>query len=1215
MDVAPPNPPPIVQAAQQPAIDILKRIDATRHGIDALFDELPSLAEPSVSDAQALQASLASAWSQPDGAGTRTQRLGALLTATMRDFAALRLLDGTLSDSAARVARRACQAAEGTALPQVHLHELILGDAPYAGALAVTDEDEPGTVLLFTPHGGWVPYDSMEHLLTAVRRQELEDAEAFAARGIATDDLADAQAEGFVGVRALDGRADEALAARMVATQARQVALAIDDFVLSHGVDHASVDLADQIRRALRGAFLIDIEAISQQRAAALVEATVMERLAGVPTEVRDAWIDARDAYTAALDASTRVQLAAGLAPPLPLEAFAVRELGSRLRSLGIEADPRDILVDITDSPMPSQPPELIQHMLGQASQRTVALVELAKENISASLPQILHARQLDGTSLAGQLGSGALKGMIRDLDLATRYRAHLTEALRDGAGALARSLAMALDRAWLRFEAQEARLSYYLPDATTALIPDHAERGFRWIEAALDAPVASSRRKIDGHEVTVSQLTYKGTPLADVLIIGVGAPLSVPRIIMYTPGAPDGRSVREFEDRQAAARAFLYHPTFREYLLDRLPSEVSRTLPNGATREFAGDHRAHWVLGAARDAAYTLTEEPFDEAPVSGDFLAARYDTMVGLAIRNAGFTVRSAADADADADADGTRAWISAAGTPLAGSFVASALADIPSNLARAAQASWRMYDQIKAGDMGEAFVAIADAYVNALNIVMPPFVGGRQIAQGIVRSGAGSPRLVTAAARSAVSPARFESRYAVRSIASPGNAGADGIYRLREGRFIRNNGTFYAVHYHADYGTWRLARPGGGHPHPDFTGPAITYVDGHWQFNQEVGLRGGMRRIRERFRQLLRREGEPEQAPLPPAAPVVAEAAQPAGPRWDIALPESIAHLRDEITVALTDNPSAWLAYRADGNHLRFGVPSRSGFILDPHLHPELATLSSHQRRVFLRDLEARLPQLAERNEALLARGWARDGGYRIPSPPGSPGTRPRSPGAGQSTDISSSLDDAAPAPAAGPSLTARQNAAWEEALATAREAPRHDPVDLDAVPRDTTIALAPNEPVPFAEWPDRLWVFSERPREVVTQWNGSRAVVLMGYPAGDVAMPRLRSMPVSPLPPETPRSRLAGVLGTSQVPPTGRRDPLGSWMEIDFRGLVESGEPGRALGFALRRRPLPQGEYQYSFETANTVRIPEAYLRQGHRGGTGTGVIHPVRRSPR
>jgi len=195
-----------------------------------------------------------------------------------------------------------------------------------------------------------------------------------------------------------------------------------------------------------------------------------------------------------------------------------------------------------------------------------------------------------------------------------------------------------------------------------------------------------------------------------------------------------------------------------------------------------------------------------------------------------------------------------------------------------------------------------------------------------------------------------------------------------------------------------------------------------------------------------------------------------------------------------------------------------------------------------------------------------------------------------------------------------LTARQNTAWEEALASARLAPRLDPVDVDAVPRDLTIALTPNESVPFAEWPDRLWVFSARHHPLATQWNGNRAIVLLGYPSGDIAMPRLRTVPVSVLPPEVPRGRLADALGVSRVPPVGERDPLGRWLEIDFRGLVQSGEAGRELGFGLRRRPLPNGDYQYSFETLTTVRLPQEYIRQGRRDGAGTGIIHPARRPP-
>ncbi|MGA7440339.1 MAG: hypothetical protein WBW32_19635, partial [Luteibacter sp.] len=969
MDVTPPSPTAVVQAEQAPAVDALRRLATTRRELATLLAQAPTPDVSHIGNASALLHGLDAFWRDGSGEGTRSALLARYIARAMRDEASLRAADGTLDARAARLVARGVSIDEP--MPAgVQARELVFGDRAYAGALILIDATTPDLALLFTAQGGWEAYDSLDHLLQAARTDRLETLDALEAPGMGSDELGAAKATGTVGSRVISGAAPIVLAERMIETQARRLALAADDFMLDRDRADATEGFTDPLRRILRPEALLDIQGMLQWRAARLVEATTAERLDGLPRHVRDAWLEARDAYDETLQAATELRVDLALPTPLPLRAFASQAIDTRLAALGVTLPASAITVEVSRLPDPTQPLELVGQLLGSDEVRRVPLVDLAYENIGHLAWNALRAVDGEGTSLAGRLGQAVVRKLVRDLDLPGTYRAHVEGRMRQGRGELARSITLALQRDRMRLDAMNARLAYYQPGGEPSFLDDRDERGFRLVEAALDQLTPADRRTVDGHPVAVRQLSYKHAPLADILLFTVGNAASAPRVVAYTPHAPDGVAFREFEDRADMARRFLYHPAFREYLLDRMPAEFSRLPPNGHPREFATDRRAHWVLGAARDAAYTVTDEPFDERVVEGDFLAASYDAGVDLVIRDSRYFARDTTDADRDA----LFALPVFQGRFDAGAyFMASSLVEIPTSVVRAVQASWRLYDHAKAGDMGQAFVAFAEGYASALNVVTPPFIGGRSLARAWVRSRTAAAGIVDSGVNGAGPPAMFETRYIARRPRRAGAPDHEGIYHADERSYILHEREFYAVHRDRENGTWRLARPDGIRSHPDITGPAIERVNGQWQFNHDVGLRGGMRRIRERFRRILRlQEDAPAAAaanepPPPPREPLEAR------PRPH--LPESLEHLRTQILTDAHANPSAQFVYRADGSSAYFDVRTRSAFILDPNLAPDVAALTPHQRRVFLHEMETRFPQVAERGEVLNARGWAR------------------------------------------------------------------------------------------------------------------------------------------------------------------------------------------------------------------------------------------------
>jgi len=1187
----------IVQAENQDAIDALKRLIGAREGLARIYDEQPVLSQADAAGARQLLDDLAGFWATPGSAGGETRRtlLGNYLATVMREAATLRRLDGTLREDAASLAMRITTATDARLPAGIHVRELVLGDVSHAGSLIVLDDGSPDVALLFTARGGWEAFDSLGRLLETTRRRLLDMVDAADGVGMDADAFAEAKARNTVGSREIHGLIFDTLARRMIDVQRERIAIAADDHAVDDGIPHAAMDLRDRIGDELSPAAMLDVDAIDRLREARLLEASAAIRLAHVPVRVRESWYRARDIYNETLATAALVRMGTGLQPPSSLHAYASGEIAARLASLGIDESPETITIEIGRVGTLPKALAWIDPLPGSSETRRIPLVEFATQNIGRFSIATLHAVDEQGQSIGRQLSADTLRNMVGELDLANRYQAHLEQRLREGpVGTLVRKLALNVHAAHMRMEAAEARLSYFLPDQPRSFIDDREERGFRWVEAALDAP--NARRHVDGHQIVASQMTYQQVALHGIILFASGAPASASRIVMYTPDAPDGLSFREFESRQEAARKFFYHPAFREYLLDHLPAEFATASPNGQVRRFAGDRLAHWVLGASKSAAYTQTAEPFGERAVSGDFLAADYDATVEKLRRNTRFLARSTADANSDSLLSLLQASLSNKPAELFSMIVT----EVPSSLARVMQASWRFYDHVKAGDTGEAMVAFTEGYVNALNLVVPPFIGSRHIAGAIVRSRSAAGGVASTSVRMTPARVRFEDRYVAHNLKKAGKPDDEAVFRFRGESFVEQDGRFYFVRYDNDYRHWRLA-PARGPTDARFTGPMIQRQDGRWTYAHGAGLCGGMRRFCERMNRVVVGDAPPAVAPPAVAAPAPAGVPRPIG---DAAL---LAPYRAEIEAVLRDNPSASAFLRTDGTHLKFVVTRRSGLILDPHIHPDLAELSAHQRRVFLHELDIRFPLAADRAEVLNVAAWSQPNGRRLPSPPGSPGRRNDI----QSPDISSTTGDASPAM---PAMTPSQQVRWDEALATARNTPRsaqRSPVGQIAEPAVDTLPVP--EIIPPEQWPERLWSFSERRFESEFWPGAGRQGVTLETPTtwlGDVAGTRTYTYTLSALPPETPIQRLSEVLGTSPVHQAGQRDPLGHALQIDtarIRDMRAWGNTPREhrgeLDFDMYRSVLPSGEYQYFLRSTVPLRVPSRFIVDtGRRGAT-------------
>ena len=766
-----------------------------------------------------------------DGVSRRSVVATRFATAA-RDLAILARQDGHLDETELAL----IQSLTGISVPpNVIVREPLFDNVPYAGVILIQDALVPDRTLMFSPEGGW---ESFPRLIDA--HAELEGRARIAlARspdlpGIARQDLTTIGLEAFVASREIAGDVFGKLIDRLIDVQKDKLRQAWFEYSLDDGSEARGTVFLDTAVDALRLENIVDVQTALGKRHAALMETFNAERLARVPVEVAQAWTEAEHAYRTLMQSVVSRETTVGLHAPMDLPAYASSAIGEQLHTLGVSQDPADIEIRIDRGADVAARVESLQALFDGPAPAKIRLVDLAYQNIAAFDRVRLSGYTNDGQAIA-TLSDTAIRDLVRTVDLAARYRGYVDETFRSGTDAAMRGEhASMLQRAHMRHLLAEARLSYYLADAPRSFRDDRAERAYHWVEAVLDAPAANDRARVEGHEIVVRQMTYLGTPMRDVLAIGVKDPASVPSVVLYTPDAPDGITFREFEDRTDAGKRFFYHPSFREYLLDRLPADNARVLPNGTAREFAGDHLANWVLGSGSSSGYTKTEAPFEEKEIRDSFLTATYDLDVRHGLRNIRTFTRSADEAN--------WGWLVA---QLRGvtvdSIVGKAIKGVVTAPAQAAQAAWRLYDNVKAGDHAEAFVDFADFYNASLAVASPTYAASSgTIAHAI--TGArfrAAGRLVEA--RPAVQPTVvFEPRFMARDVRKTGRADRNGIFTIEGKRFIEHDGMLYRVVRDNDYATWRLSRPEGNSTVP--TGPAIQRTAAGTWVHRRVGLKGG-------------------------------------------------------------------------------------------------------------------------------------------------------------------------------------------------------------------------------------------------------------------------------------------------------------------------------------------------------------------------------------
>jgi hypothetical protein len=839
MDMAPPEAPPVIArtTAEEPATLVQRMADTQRWLIDqrAFLPTVPAHGEPSAR--MPFMEDLAASWQAPVAPYpahrpiARMQAFALRWAAIMADAARLGVADGELGERD-EDAVLAFTGAQGHIVPpHVRIRELMVTTLPYAGAVIMVDDRDAASALLFTPDRGWERFDALDTLHAEVEERLRETLAATAhLPGLSDDDPAILTGELFVTSRDIVGNAFDVLARNVVEVQRRKV---VDAWTQRDDHEGKLLRLADRLNDALAPEAYLDVAAMLHHRQGRLLASVQERRLVQLPATVRQLWERSLADYRAELAGAGRTLASTGFDRIASIDRFARDELRVQLQRRGIADDPADITIELFTTTA-----NAAYGYRGTDVERR-PLIDLAHENFGFLEMRGMQARTASGGILLA-LRRDDIVDMIRALDLRNSYQDYLVRELKTSAhGKRLRAASARLQEARMRFELMDARSTAYIEGDTNDFIDDHAERGYRWVEAILDAPEPTRRRRVENHDIVVSHVVYEGARLKDVLAIGVRAQGSVYRMVLYTPDAPDGRSFREFADRQSAAAGFLNHPAFEPYLLERLPTAWSTVDRDGVTRRFrvsTGTQRAVWALSSqSGERPFTLTEARFVEEDIAGNIFDASYDVALGQLGRDAAELARSTGEADYDHAKS-----IGMLSATFAEGFVPVRLGVAVASL-RALQAAWQGIEHVRREERVQAFENFVGAF-SSLSELMGADVSKRAFGRTILTRLRDRPRRLTAAHVTMPDlEATFDARYIARDIKlGDARSVSNGVYEVAGSRYIEQGGQAYGVHFDRDNDTWRLRGP--RHTSADYAPPVTRDSTGQWRHNKSVGLRGG-------------------------------------------------------------------------------------------------------------------------------------------------------------------------------------------------------------------------------------------------------------------------------------------------------------------------------------------------------------------------------------
>ncbi|MFL1504791.1 dermonecrotic toxin domain-containing protein [Pseudomonas sp. S191] len=284
-----------------------------------------------------------------------------------------------------------------------------------------------------------------------------------------------------------------------------------------------------------------------------------------------------------------------------------------------------------------------------------VSLTDLALKNPS-EFPELQRGRfaqavyklpliDIHGQPILGDDGKqvvledSQLRGVVNTVDVGGAYTQLLKKELATDAESGA---AGELRKAWKANVSdsldKEAFVSALNPDTYKAQATQDtsSKRGAQWLAAVLDYPDPANRPQVDGKNIVANTLVQRGLPVQGVMVIGN---TTDPQLVLHTPDAPDGISIREVAD-MSALNALMDKKEWKLYTASRkTPVSKDDVVKAGrAVKEYALDvtKSPGRTVGALVNIL-KLTKDPITLTPINGNFQDELYKQKVALVIDQA--------------------------------------------------------------------------------------------------------------------------------------------------------------------------------------------------------------------------------------------------------------------------------------------------------------------------------------------------------------------------------------------------------------------------------------------------------------------------------------------------------------------------------------------------------------------------------------------------
>ncbi|NIF21790.1 membrane-targeted effector domain-containing toxin [Candidatus Pantoea multigeneris] len=172
------------------------------------------------------------------------------------------------------------------------------------------------------------------------------------------------------------------------------------------------------------------------------------------------------------------------------------------------------------------------------------------------------------GTSLTAD----QLTALVREADIGTHYTRQIRHLLADSAeGKHIQDRFQRLTLAQMRVEALTASINGdFLPASA---------KGVNWVQAVLDHPDPTTRSTINRHQVQVHALKIGEHLVPGAFTFSDTDPAHPQHVVVYLPGAPDGRLFRESTHAANLFRQMLRQPAMKMYFYQRVGIRGKQTL------------------------------------------------------------------------------------------------------------------------------------------------------------------------------------------------------------------------------------------------------------------------------------------------------------------------------------------------------------------------------------------------------------------------------------------------------------------------------------------------------------------------------------------------------------------------------------------------------------------------------------------------------------